>query len=102
MYSLKYLEDVKEDIQSIKSYYGEIDLKLANKIVGEMKAHISTLQNEPYIYAKYSKAPEYRRMVINTNYLVFYKVDEEKQLVEIYGIFHSARNVELKMFTERQ
>ena len=48
----------------------------------------------PYMFSEYKHNSNYRKAVIIFEYLVFYRVDEQKNQVKIYRILHGTREAE--------
>jgi mRNA-degrading endonuclease RelE of RelBE toxin-antitoxin system len=46
----------------------------------------------PYMYEAYGDNPSYRRMVVS-DYLVFYKVNDEKRIIAIHRVLYRARDI---------
>lgn len=46
----------------------------------------------PEMYPVYESNPEYRAAVLIYDYAVFYKIDEEKNAINVYRVLHSRRN----------
>jgi len=65
----------------------------ADKVIDEIDERIAELEEMPARYSAYPDKPAYRRMNVG-NYLVFYKIFEEKKLVRIYLIIHGKRKLD--------
>jgi len=92
MYKIQYLPQALENLVEIKKYLNEFSTQTSKRTVNEIKSHIAMLKKMPHMCEKYHDNHIYRRMVVS-NYLVFYVVDEESQVVEIHRVMHHSRNV---------
>jgi hypothetical protein len=50
------------------------------------------LAENPYRAAEYEYDVRYRKAIVD-DYLIFYRVDDDKRLVSIFRILHGARNI---------
>jgi len=57
-----------------------------------LKTQIAKLKTNPFLCEKYQERPAYRRMVVG-DYLVFYKILEDKKQIEIHRILHGSRKI---------
>lgn len=97
IYNIKWLETAEEDIIEIKKYIDnefkspQISINILNNIY--LKSNI--LKIFPYLYPKLNanriKFKNLRKFCVS-NYLVFYKVNQSKNLILIYRIIYSRRN----------
>jgi plasmid stabilization system protein ParE len=76
-YKIVYLELAREDMKEIKSYLAQFYPGSPIRFLSALKEQISNPAENPYMYGAYGDNPPYQRMVVS-NYLVFYKVDNEK------------------------
>ncbi|MBQ7699412.1 MAG: type II toxin-antitoxin system RelE/ParE family toxin [Clostridia bacterium] len=97
MYKLKITEAAQNDIESIVDY---IAVQLDNRIaaidfLNAIEKCYSHLSDNPYIFAKSSDArleqEGYRKARIK-NYLLMFKIREDRKEVFIYRVFYSASN----------
>ena len=91
-YTLRYLELAKHDIREIKKYLTQFYPGTPARFLATLKEKIGNLARTPYMYEAYPDYPQYRKLGVS-KYLVFYTVDDEKRLVEIYRVLHGARNI---------
>lgn len=99
MYSLEYLPIAKRDMVDIAKYIG---IKLANpdaadRLAEEMTEAAEGLINMPYKCPMYTPVKplkhEYRKLIIH-NYIMFYWVDEDNELVTIARAVYSGKDYE--------
>lgn len=98
-YKVNYSPLAKDDLRSIAAYIITTyrDRRSAKRIVDNIKAVIRSLDDMPNRFALlktgYWQKMGMRRVAVG-KYIVFYKVDEDAQTVDIARILFSGRNVE--------
>lgn len=99
MYKIKYLSIARCDIVDIVKY---ICIKLASPNAAERLAEkiiesADNLKDMPYKYPVYIPVKplryEYRKLIVE-HYIMFYWIDEEKQIVTIARVIYSGRDYE--------
>jgi len=80
-----FLDLAFDDKRKIKTYLKQFYPSTPKKFVAALKDRISALKDNPYMYPVYVHNPAYRKIVVS-NYLVFYKVNDEKKIIEIHRI----------------
>ncbi|MFP3041148.1 type II toxin-antitoxin system RelE/ParE family toxin [Treponema primitia] len=98
-YKIQYLDLAKSDVKEIKSYLTQFYPSTPAKFLADLKKNITNLSSMPGMYEAYHDNPSYHRLVVS-NYLVFYKVDDKNQTVEIHRILHGARDLSRYLQTE--
>jgi addiction module RelE/StbE family toxin len=91
-YTIRYQPQAKTDVKEIKNYLSRFYPSTPNKFVATLRVQIQSLRENPYMYATYPGYPAYRRVIVS-NYLVFYKVDEENKRVEIHRVLHGSWDI---------
>ena len=91
-YTIRFSPSAKEDKKEIKTYLSKFYPKTSRRFIVSLKEHIVNLQDNPYIYPKYSENTDYRRMFIG-NYIVFYKVNDAEKEIDIYRILRATWNL---------
>lgn len=80
---LRYLEHRFDSPQAVRTF---------NKKLREVLGHLT---DTPHMYSfstdKYLRQRGYRKFLIG-NYVAMFQIDETKQVVEIYRIFHGSQN----------
>ena len=87
-----YLPEAKDDINEIRKYLSKFYPSTPKTFFALLKKRISNLKQNPFICQPYEKRPSYRRLVVN-DYLVFYKVDESRHVVQIHRILHGSCDI---------
>lgn len=91
---LIYNHFVKIDLQEINNWYRKIDKKLGDNFVKEFRYKINFIKENPLsCELKYDE----NRIVFFKKFPfgIHYYYNEEKNLIEIYSVFHTFRNPEL-------
>lgn len=97
LYSLYYTQNADNDLSEIYSYiaYHIKEPDIALKQINRIRSRIRSLNQMPYRYPPITlKATNINvhRATID-NYLIYYNVNEEKQLVTILRIVYKGRNL---------
>lgn len=99
MYTIEYLTIARRDMVDIAKYIG---VKLANpdaaeRLAEKMIESAENLRDMPYkcpIYIPVKPLKyEYRKLIVQ-NYIMFYRIDEDKKLVTIARVVYSGRDYE--------
>jgi addiction module RelE/StbE family toxin len=91
-YRIKYLKISKDDLKEIRDYLNQFYKNTTRNFLTDLRKQVNLLEDIPFIYEKYPDDPYFRKMVVG-DYLVFYHVDEEKQIIEIHRILHGSKNI---------
>ena len=96
-YHVKWLWSAKKDINEIQ-YYIAYKLKFPQvsiNILTQILLKLNSIERFPYLYPQLNtnriKFKNLRKFCVS-NYLVFYKVNQSKNLILIYRIIYSRRN----------
>jgi addiction module RelE/StbE family toxin len=91
-YSIRYLELAREGAKDIKAYLSQFYPSTPVKFLQSLKNRISALGDMPRMYEVYQDRKAYRKMTVS-DYNVFYKIIEEKKIVEIHRVLHGKRDI---------
>lgn len=91
-YRVEYIELAMDDVSDIKSYLSRFYPKTPERFLTTLKRAVENLCENPYMYAEYADNPAYRKMPV-LDYLVFYKVLEQKAVVEIHRVLYGMRDI---------
>jgi plasmid stabilization system protein ParE len=91
-YTVVYINAARIDVAEIESTLSQYYPSSPLKFLSALKDSIERLIDNPLMYPVYEWNSAYRKMPV-LNYLVFYKVFEEKQTVEIHRVLYGKRNV---------
>lgn len=96
-YKTQFSKDARNDLIDIYSYikYNLQEPDIANKLKKKIKQEIYKLEDFPAIHSTIEedliKKLKIRKFTMN-NYIVFYKIEEEKQIIQIVRIMYGRRN----------
>ena len=79
------LLNIREEIEKASQ-----SIEIANKILSVIYNRTEDLANFPNRYPSYLDRPQLRRMVISSDYCVFYRVVEETKTVRIFNVLRSS------------
>ena len=87
------LKLARNDLQEIRLYLSDFGENPPTKFRDSFEKFCSQVSDMPYIFGQYGQNPLYRKAVIVYDYLVFYRVDENKNIIKIYRVLHGKRNI---------
>jgi plasmid stabilization system protein ParE len=90
-FRLKIASHAKRDINSIWRYIARDNPSNATAFCDELLLVAESLKSFPHRHGNFAKRPNIRKVAFDA-YLIFYKINEENQTVEILRFWHSARN----------
>ena len=96
MYNLKYLPSFDVDLTEAEDYLYEFSPAAADKLTQTLDEQMATLVEYPFMYPVYSSFfgdNMYRIMPLPYQFLCFYTVDEEDEIIYVYRVLHSTRDV---------
>jgi addiction module RelE/StbE family toxin len=80
------------ELQKIVAYISRDDPAAAGRVGNEIIDHVETLRTFPLIGPTYPRGSRGGiREIVCGNYRIFYRVSEQRKLVEILTIWHGAR-----------
>lgn len=91
-YTVVLLRGAQENLREINAYLYRYYPSTPAKFRQAFKQQVQALQTHPNMCEAYAENPAFRKMVV-MGYLVFYKVDEERRVVQIYRVLHGARDI---------
>lgn len=91
-YKIEIPNIVKNDIYNLSDYIYRFSFskQIANKVYNDLYSAIFSLNFLPNRFEK--SIWEYRRIIVDWNYKIFYRVDEENKKVIIIRVFRSEQN----------
>jgi len=90
---LSVLSLARNDLKEIRLYLSEYGESPPKKFRDSFEKFCAQVVDMPNMFSQYENNPSYRKAVIIFDYLIFYKIDENKGMVMIYRILHDKRNV---------
>jgi len=80
-----------QQIEEICDYIAQDDPIRAISFGDELLAEAESLSHDPYRGRPYQSEGTGLRLLSHGNYLMFYKVFEESQVIELWSVWHGAR-----------
>jgi len=80
----------RKDLHDIIDYISDVNQDAAERLRERLEAAVLPLCNHPYLYPRSRRMPAYREIVAHPNYLVFYRVLNDR--VQIEMVAHGRRN----------
>jgi plasmid stabilization system protein ParE len=99
-YTVRFMDLARQDYDDISEYLSGFYPGTPAKFLDELEKGTATLEDNPRAFEVYEHNPAYRRMVV-MNYLVFYKIKEERKTVEVHRILHGARDIKRFLDSKR-
>ena len=87
------LKLARDDLKEIHERLSEFGTNPTKKFRASFEKFCAQVASAPYIYSQYVHNPEYRRAVIEYDYLVFYKVEERTERVKVFRVLHGKRDI---------
>jgi plasmid stabilization system protein ParE len=91
-YTVILLPRAHNDKRNIRAYLRQFYPGTSRRFFAALKKQLIYLADMPYMYPVWSENPAYRKMGV-LKYLVFYKVKEAEQTIEIHRILHGSRDL---------
>ena len=95
-----FMKDAECDLGDIEEYLSQFYANTVRKFFTKLQDRVLKLESMPYLYPVYGADPFFRRMVVG-DYILFYSVEEERNLVVVHRIFHAARNISQQILIRR-
>ncbi len=93
-YRVKLLPIVYKDLQKAKKWYQDKSEELAEDFKSSVNSEINYISQYPQHYQR--KYKELRQsLVTRFPYAIFYKIEEAKKQVIVFGVLHTSRNPEV-------
>jgi len=91
-FKIVWTEPALDDLRDICSYIATKDLDSSERVGEDILSHIEILEKFPFIGPKYPQGLSDRvREILCRSYRIFYRVSEERKIVEILTIWHRSR-----------
>ena len=95
-FNIIYLPVAEQDLENIAEYFSRFYTSTFWNFMNMLEKSIVNLETSPFMGVKYGN---YRKLVVS-DYLVFYKVDEDAELVKIYRVLHGVQDSEVSKFNK--
>jgi addiction module RelE/StbE family toxin len=91
-YKIVFLPAADEDLDNIEAYLSQFYASTVSKFYQELEKKLEGLEQNPRMYPLWQDNPLYRKLNVK-GYLVFYKVFDACQTVEVQRILFGGRNI---------
>ena len=92
MYQIEISDEAEIDFTEIYDYYlQKAGQSIANGFINDFEAALNSLKTVVFFEVIYN---EFRRLPLKYPFILIYKVDQKKQIIRIYRIFHTSQNPE--------
>ena len=91
-YEIKYMDSSLADMVIIKEYLSQFYESTWLKTAEKIEYHVGFLQEIPYGFPLYPGNETYRKLVAG-DYIVLYRINEKKHIVEVHAIWHGSMNI---------
>jgi plasmid stabilization system protein ParE len=99
-YRVVFLPQAEQDMDDIEEYLSQFYVGTVLNFFLQLENKITKLADMPLMYPAYDDDPYFRRMVVD-DYLLFYGIDEKRQLVVVHRIFHAKRDISRQILEHR-
>jgi len=99
-YRVVFMAEANRDMDEIEEYLSQFYASTVRNFFLRLENQLKTLESMPLMYPAYQEDPFFRKMIVN-DHLLFYSVDDKRQLVIIHRIFHSSRDISRQIVTDR-
>ena len=91
----KILKLARDDLKEIRDRLLEFGNKPPKKFRESFEKFCVNITKMPYMYPQYDLLPNYRRAVIEYDYLVFYQVEEWNSTTQaiVFRVLHGKRDI---------
>ena len=93
MCRVKYLPSFEVDLIEAEDYLFELSPPAVDKLTDAISEQILNAAEHPYMYPAYPGFDNLRYMTLPYQYLLFYSVDEDRNIVEVYRILRGMRDI---------
>ncbi len=91
-YRIQFLPEADLDLQAIDEHLSQFSESAPAKFFNELDRILDVLKSMPYAFNEYPDRTDYHRAFV-FDYLLFYKVLEEVEVIQIHAIWHGAMNI---------
>jgi toxin ParE1/3/4 len=91
-FKIVWTEPALDDLRDICSFISTQDLNSSERVGEDILSHVELLEKFPFVGPIYPRGSSGRvREIICRKYRIFYRVDEERKIIEILTIWHASR-----------
>lgn len=93
MHRLEYLESFYTDLVEAEDYLYEYSVSAVDKLTDAINVQLKILLDKPYMYPIYQHDKRFRFIVLPYQYLCFYRVDEDTNIITVHRILRSMQDI---------
>jgi len=93
VYRVKYLPSFDLDLIEAEDYLFELSSPAVDKLTDTISELMLNVAEHPYMYPVYPGFDNLRYMTLPYQYLLFYSIDEDSNIVEVYRILRGMRDI---------
>ncbi len=93
MYRLRYLPSSDADMLKAEAYLSEFSLSAADKFARVFEQKTDALIDNPFLYRVYGPRPYFRCMPLLYQYLCFYHVEEDTEMISVHRILREMQDI---------
>ena len=90
-FRIEYISTFYADVSSVAEFLSEYPRKAA-RIFAKIDKILGNLENMPEMYPVYKDVPSFRFITVE-DYLVFYKVKKQDEIVEIHRLLYGRMDI---------
>ena len=94
-YKIRYIPSANRDLEAICNFLEDYPQKRV-RIFSKIDLALTRLASMPKMFPVYDAAPQFRRIVIE-DYLIFYKLNESEELIEIHRILYAKMDLQKEL-----
>ena len=91
-YEVILLSLAENDLEDICQYLSQFYPGTSSRFLDALEKIFENISFNPKIYSRYEHNNEYRKFIIN-DFLGFYKIQENDNLVQVYRILHGKQSI---------
>ena len=90
---VKWIPEAKDSLFEVTEYIRKENPEAAKRVISHIRRSTARLSQNPSLGPVSTKLPRYRELVITRYpFLVWYRVEEDQQIVEIRLVWHSSQD----------
>jgi plasmid stabilization system protein ParE len=97
-YKIQFLPEADSDLRVIDDYLSQFSESAPTKFFRELDRILDILKSMPYAFNEYPERTSYRRAFV-FEYLLFYKVFEEAETIQIHAVWHGSMDIRKQIIT---
>jgi len=92
-YKLQFMPAFDIDLSTAETYLSDYSPKAAKRLTSAVEKQTLLLLSHPYMYPIYEVDPDFRIMPLPYQYLCFYIVNTDTEVIEVHHLFRSMQRI---------